>query len=234
MPAKAGVLSLLIGNCVPAQPGKRELLCNTVWPLPFSPCCSFIPFSFLISLLRLSPFFTIPSSFLAPISHYLLFPRVHSRLIPAVGEGFWPTAPAKNPLSHSGAATQCLGFLCEYRRYAWDYHAAEPETPTGHKGTKKRNSIYLIQQLQGAITNYLNLLSPGAGLLKSSRGIHHLMPRSDGVPMDQDVVVMLPFRGCISFFFNWRIYFLGLGLLPWRCTRDLRRTAYYSSRCAEH
>lgn len=31
----------------------------------------------------------------------------------------------------------------------------------GHKGLKKKSSLYLIQQLEGAITNYLNLLSSG-------------------------------------------------------------------------
>lgn len=37
----------------------------------------------------------------------------------------------------------------------------EPVNLMGHKGINKRNSLYLIQQLQGAITNYLNLLSSG-------------------------------------------------------------------------
>lgn len=105
---------------------KRELLCNVdlfPWcgPFPSFPV-AFIPFSLLISLPGLSPFFHHPLQL--PCPHYLLSSRVPPRFGPAAGEGFQPTAPGKNPLSRSGAATRLLGLPPEYQRYAWDHRTA--------------------------------------------------------------------------------------------------------------
>lgn len=90
-------------------------------PFPSFPV-AFIPFSLLISLPGLSPFFHHPLQL--PCPHYLLSSRVPPRFGPAAGEGFQPTAPGKNPLSRSGAATRCLGLPSEYQRYAWDHRMA--------------------------------------------------------------------------------------------------------------